>query len=139
MKASERFDKLLENAKQSDVFWTEKAILEYTEELISQMELKNMTRSELAEQLGGKKPAFVTKLLRGNNNFTFDTACRLARALDMEFVPHMKPQGWQTRWMDYSLPKDKKPAESLGMKKREYKAPVEPKVGEENATIALAS
>ena len=139
MKASERFEQLLDNAKQSDEFWTEKAILEYTEELITQMKLKNMNRSELAEQLGGKKPAFVTKLLRGNNNFTFDTACRLARALDMEFVPHIKPKGWQTRWMDFSPHKNTPPAVSLGAKKLEYQPPVDPQVGEDHAIQSLAS
>ncbi len=139
MKASERFEQLLENAKQSDEFWAEKAILEYTEELIAQMELKNMSRSELAERLGGKKPAFVTKLLRGNNNFTFDTACRLARALDMEFVPHMKPQGWRTRWMDFSPQKESAPAISFGAKKQEYQSPIEPVAGEEYAAQSLAS
>jgi transcriptional regulator with XRE-family HTH domain len=139
MNASERFDAFLERAQGTDAYWTEKAILEYTEELIAQMELKNMSRSELAEQLGGKKPAFVTKLLRGNNNFTFDTACRLARALDMEFVPHMKPQGWQTRWMDFSPKKESAPAISFGAKKQEYQSPIEPVAGEDNEAVALAS
>lgn len=139
MKASERFYKLLESAKQSDAYWAEKAILEYTEEAVAQMELKNMSRSELAERLGGKKPAFVTKLLRGNNNFTFDTACRIARALDMEFVPHMKPQGWQTRWMDFSPQKESAPTTPFGAKKQEYQLPVEPKVGAEYAAQPLAS
>jgi transcriptional regulator with XRE-family HTH domain len=139
MKASERFDKLLEASRQTAEFQAEKSILEYTEELIAQMELKKMSRSELAERLGRKNPAFVTKLLRGNNNFTFDTACRLASALDMEFVPHMKPQGWQTRWMDFSPRKETAPATPFGVKKQEYQSPVESVAGEEYAAQSLAS
>ena len=34
MNAAERFNKLLDRSKQSPEFWTEKAIIEYTEEII---------------------------------------------------------------------------------------------------------
>ena len=138
MKASERFEKLLDQSRQSDEFRSEKAILEYTEEIIAQLGLKDVTRSELAQRLG-KNPAFITKLLRGNNNFTFDTVSRIAHALDMEFVPHMKPLGWQTRWLDFSPRKDQTPSVPLGEKKREYQDPVESEIGENHAAISLAS
>ena len=93
MKASERFNSFMERARETDAYWTEKAVLEFTENIIDQMEIKDVCRSELAKRLG-KRPSFVTKLLRGDNNFTFDTACRICRVLDMEFVPCLKPEGW---------------------------------------------
>lgn len=139
MNATERFNKLLDQSRQSPEFWTEKAIIEYTEEIVSQMEQQGISRTELARRLG-KNPAFVTKLLRGNNNFTFETVVRIARALEMEFVPHMKPVGWQTRWMDFSPSKPVENTESLGIKKKAYakEVPV-PVTGEENETFALTA
>jgi len=139
MNAAERFNKLLDQSKQSPVFWTEKAIIEYTEEIISQMATQEISRTELARRLG-KNPAFVTKLLRGNNNFTFETVVRIARALEMEFVPHMKPVGWQTHWMDCSPAKPVEKAEPLGIKKKAYAKEVLVSItGEENETFALTA
>ena len=139
MNATERFNKLLDQSKESTEFWTEKAIIEYTEEIVSQMALQNISRTELARRLG-KNPAFVTKLLRGNNNFTFDTVSRIARALELEFVPHMKPVGWQTRWMDCSPAKQVEPPVPLGIEKKAYaKEVLETVTGEENETFALTA
>ena len=139
MNATDRFNAFLERAKETDTYWTEKAIIEYTEEMVSQMAKQEVSRTELARRLG-KNPAFVTKLLRGNNNFTFDTVVRIARALEMEFVPHMKPVGWQTRWLDCSPTKPVEKAEPLGIKKKAYakEVPV-PVTGEENETFALTA
>lgn len=138
MNASERFNAFLERSRETDAYWAEKAILEFTEKAITQMEMKNVSRSELAERLG-KRPSFVTKLLRGDNNFTFDTACRIARALDMEFVPHIKPKGWQLRWFAVSPDKEESLPTPLSTKKQEYMAPIEPETGAENETFPLAS
>jgi len=139
MNAAERFNKLMDQSRQSPEFWMEKAIIEYTEEIVSQMAQQGISRTELARRLG-KNPAFVTKLLRGNNNFTFDTVVRIARALEMEFVPHMKPVGWQTQWLDCSPSKPVEKAEPLGIKKKAYakEVPV-PVTGEENETFALTA
>lgn len=138
MKASNRFSSFIERSKETDAYWVEKAILEFTEKAIDQMELKNVSRSELAKRLG-KRPSFVTKLLRGDNNFTFDTACRIARALDLEFVPHIKPKGWQLRLFATPPNKEKSQATPLGNKKKEYEPPVHTKVGAGNETFPLAS
>ncbi|WP_372796435.1 helix-turn-helix domain-containing protein [Pontiella sp.] len=137
--ASERFDSLLEASRESDAYWAEKALIEYTEEIIARMERQNVTRSELARRLG-KRPAYVTKLLRGDNNFTFETVVKIARALGMEFVPHMKPVGWQTRWMDYSPAKSKAQAVSLAVRKQEYSRNVETELtGEEDEVFAIGA
>jgi len=139
MKAAERFNKLLEQSKQSPEFRTEKAILGLTEEILAQMERQDVSRTELARRLG-KNPAFVTKLLRGDNNFTFDTVVRIARALEMEFVPHLVQDGWQTRWLDCSPAKTGEPAVPLGILKQEYaKEDGAPTTGAENETFALTA
>jgi len=137
MNAAERFNKLLDQSKQSPAFWTEKAIIEYTEEIVSQMAIQDISRTELARRLG-KNPAFVTKLLRGNNNFTFDTVVRIARALEMEFVPHMKPVGWQSHIFDLSPSRQPK-AKPLAEIKQAYAAPEDIHTGEEDAEIPLVA
>ena len=78
MNANDRFNAILERSKESNAYWVEKAIIECTEEMIARMKSGEISRSELARRMG-KNPAFVTKLLRGNNNFTFETAVKIAR------------------------------------------------------------
>jgi transcriptional regulator with XRE-family HTH domain len=139
MKAAERFNKLLEQSKQSPEFRTEKAILGLTEEILAQMDRQDVSRTELARRLG-KNPAFVTKLLRGDNNFTFDTVVRIARALEMEFVPHMMPEGWQSRIFDYSSARaPEEESKPFAEVKREYAAPVNANTGGDYAEIALVA
>ncbi|MFA7256422.1 MAG: helix-turn-helix transcriptional regulator [Kiritimatiellales bacterium] len=138
MKAAERFNKLLEQSKQSPEFRTEKAILGLTEEILAQMKRQDVSRTELARRLG-KNPAFVTKLLRGNNNFTFDTVVRIARALEMEFVPHMMPEGWQSRIFDFSSARAEEESKPLAEVKREYTASVNTSTGGDYAEIALVA
>ena len=138
MNANERFNSFLERSRETDAYWAEKAILEFTEKAIDQMEANRISRSELAKRLG-KKPAFVTKLLRGDNNFTFDTACRICRALDMEFVPCFKPQGWQGHWFTSCHNNEKGSSKPLGAKKQEYNPPVKLQEGVEHETFPLAS
>lgn len=138
MKAAERFNKLLEQSKQSPEFRTEKAILGLTEEILSQMERQNVSRTELARRLG-KNPAFVTKLLRGDNNFTFDTVVRIARTLEMEFVPHMMPEGWHSRIFDFSSARAQEDSKPFAEIKREYAAPINTNTGVEYAEISLVA
>lgn len=140
MNTSERFNAILERSRENDAYWVEKAIIECTEEMIARMEEDEISRSELARRLG-KKPAFITKLLRGDNNFTFETAVRIARALNAEFVPHLRPQGWGTRWLDYSPAKKDEPAVPLSIKKQNYTREIETTrpIGEENETFAIGA
>jgi predicted XRE-type DNA-binding protein len=58
----------------------ERAKIEFTEELLAQMEAQRISRSELAKSLG-VKPSRVTTLLRGANNFTLETMVRICRAI----------------------------------------------------------
>ncbi len=50
----------------------ERLIVEVTEAVATLMSKQDVSRSVLARRIG-KSPAFVTKLLRGNNNFTLRT------------------------------------------------------------------
>jgi transcriptional regulator with XRE-family HTH domain len=72
-----------ETARQTDAYRAEGASIVFTEALVARMEACGMTRSVLAEKIG-TSPAYVTKILRGDTNFTLDTMSKIASALDCE-------------------------------------------------------
>jgi len=80
---SRTFPELFQQAEGHEDYWVAGAILEFTEDVVQEMERQGITRTELARRLGAT-PAYVTKLLRGKVNFTLATMVRLARALDAE-------------------------------------------------------
>ena len=59
----------------------ERLIMQATEAIAMLMDEQQISRSELARRIG-KSPAFITKLLRGNNNFTLRTLSDVFFALD---------------------------------------------------------
>lgn len=78
------FKAMFEEAKKSDTFQVETAILKLTEDIYKFMKLKNINKTQLAENLG-KSNSFVTKILNGTNNFTLSTIIKLSLALDVDF------------------------------------------------------
>lgn len=61
-------------------FNIETTILEFNENLLKRMEEIGMSREELAEALG-KKPGYVTRLLRGNITWNLKNMSRVALAV----------------------------------------------------------
>ncbi len=100
MNTQASFQNMLERSKKRDQFWVETAILEFTEEMAARMDQLKVTNSQLAERLN-VNPAFVTKLLRGKNNFTIETMVKLSRALDAELRVHMQPAGTVSQWINF--------------------------------------
>jgi ribosome-binding protein aMBF1 (putative translation factor) len=90
MMTDKSFLELEREAEGHDDYWAELTILEITEAVTCRLEQLGMSRAELARRLGSS-PAYVTKILRGEANFTLATIAKLARALDSEasfrFVP----------------------------------------------------
>ena len=82
------FSELFHEAEQHEDYWVAGAILQFTEDVVREMERQGMTRTELAKRLGSS-PAYVTKLLRGKVNFTLATMVRLARALGTELTARL--------------------------------------------------
>lgn len=77
-------------AERDPAYWKERAVLSATEEIALAMERAGVSRAELARRLGSS-PAYVTKILRGNANFTLDSLSRLARALGGELKVQILP------------------------------------------------
>ncbi|PKN24397.1 MAG: XRE family transcriptional regulator [Deltaproteobacteria bacterium HGW-Deltaproteobacteria-22] len=82
MELEERFDRWMNDAEKTEDFQVEKLILHFTEEVVSAMKVRNMSQADLARLLV-KSPAYVSKMLAGETNFTLRSLVRIARALDL--------------------------------------------------------
>ena len=95
----ENFEDFFKQAENRLTFHVERAKLEFTEEVVARMQELGVTKTELANRLEAK-PAFVTRLLSGGNNFELTTMVRLARALESDFRCHLQPKGTNTCWLN---------------------------------------
>jgi transcriptional regulator with XRE-family HTH domain len=93
------FKELFERARKTDEYWLESSVLDFTEDLFRLMKERQVSRSELARRIEAS-PAYVTKVLRGNANFTLASMVKLARAFDHEVRVHLGPAGTVTQWVD---------------------------------------
>jgi hypothetical protein len=89
-------------AAATEEFAMDHAKMEFTEEMLQLMDERGINRVQLAEKLG-VKPSRITALLRGVQNFTFETAVRVARALNADFVPKLRPKEQEYRWELYHV------------------------------------
>lgn len=79
-----------EAARQTHAYREEGASIHFTEDLVARMQASGLTRSALAEMIGAS-PAYVTKILRGDTNFTLDSMVKLAHALGCELTIGLRP------------------------------------------------
>src|ERR1700688_348829 len=66
------FSDLYREAERHQDYWVAGAILEFTESVVREMARQRLTRKALAKRLGAT-PAYVTRILRGEVNFTLAT------------------------------------------------------------------
>jgi transcriptional regulator with XRE-family HTH domain len=104
-------------ARATHAYKAEMAVMEITEEIVRRMEELGVSKSELARRIGAT-PAYVTKILRGDTNFTFETMVKLGSALDCEFRCHLQPKGKDGQWMDFLK---EEPAERPAYSSDKYK------------------
>jgi transcriptional regulator with XRE-family HTH domain len=79
-----------EAARQTHAYQAEGASIRFTEDLVALMKSRGLTRTALAEKMG-TSPAYITKILRGDTNFTLDSMVRIAQALDCEITVGLRP------------------------------------------------
>jgi transcriptional regulator with XRE-family HTH domain len=77
------FTDLSREAERHDDYRVAGLVTEFTECLSRRMEEHGVSRTELARRLGTSQ-AYVTKVLRGNVNFTLATLVKLALAVGAE-------------------------------------------------------
>lgn len=80
---SDRFDRLFGETSVESKYHAERVVYEITEQIHQRMEEIGISRAELAERLNSGKP-YVTKILRGNSNFTLQSLEKIAQALEFE-------------------------------------------------------
>ena len=97
--AIKSFKEMLANAKQRDNYWVEKAKLQFSLELNRFFFQSGMSQKTLAEKLN-TSPAYITKIFRGDANFTIETMVKLTRAVDGELKIHIAPKQACTHWFD---------------------------------------
>ncbi len=78
----ERLRELLDRARSGVVYWTERAVIDFTSDLWEAMRRKRVTQSELAAKVA-KNPAYISRILNGAPNITIKTMVEMAYALDM--------------------------------------------------------
>lgn len=85
-----------DQARGTHAYRAEGASIRFTEDLVALMETSGLTRTALAEKIGSS-PAYITKILRGETNFTLDSMVKIATALGCELTISMKPLAAATR------------------------------------------
>lgn len=83
------FTELLRKAEQSEQYWTSGAQIEFSFKIADIMREQRLNQKQLAEILE-VSPAYVSKLLAGNQNLTLNTMIRYAHKLGRVFSFELK-------------------------------------------------
>ena len=67
---------------------TDRVISQFLRAVLLQMKALGLNQTTLAKRLNVSR-SYVTKVLHGDVNITFGAALRLAKALEMDFVPQL--------------------------------------------------
>ncbi len=97
--ANGSFRKLLDKAKERDDYWVAKAISDFTEDIGRLMAQREVSKAELARRIDSSA-AYITKVMRGDTNFTVESMVRLARAVDGKLCIHVGRREDEVRWFD---------------------------------------
>lgn len=99
MSINSKYRALLAKTRKSIAFWSQIAKRDFTEELLSWMSRRDVSRARLAE-LVDVSPQFVTKVLRTNANLTIETMTKLAMALGCQVRIHIADRNAVSYWQD---------------------------------------
>lgn len=91
MKKYTSFRDLFADVEKRDSYWSEKAITEFSVELYQLMRRRGLSKKDFAEKTG-KSQAYITKVFKGNANFTIQTMVKLTRALGGNLSLHVTPK-----------------------------------------------
>ena len=78
------FDNLFAELEERDEYHVAGMKIEIAEQIYLLMEKKKVSKAELARKLG-KNRAYITRILKGNTNFTIETIVKIGRRLDAEW------------------------------------------------------
>lgn len=74
-----QIEKMLKDSRRHPAYWAQRAMRSFVRDLLARMTLQGLTRAEFAARIGAS-PAYVSRALRGDVNFTLETMAKLALA-----------------------------------------------------------
>ena len=95
----EEIQAALKAARKTHEYRAEGASIEFTNAMLTRMRQVGVSRSRLAAKIG-VTPAYISKILRGDTNFSLETMVKIANALESEFRCHLQPAGAKAQWLD---------------------------------------
>lgn len=87
--------------KARDGYWVEKLKLDLTKALSGQMKRKGLKKGDIAKKLDLSAP-YMTKVMRGDENFTIETMVKLARAAGGQLHIHISDKDSDVSWIECS-------------------------------------
>jgi transcriptional regulator with XRE-family HTH domain len=111
--------------RQDNYFWL-KTSFQIAIQIGSVLKQKEMTQKELAEKMGCS-PQFVSTLLKGSENLTLETICKIEKALEIKLINVVSATTFfvdiQTQEPVLNLPKSKKYANDNQEYEQGYQTP----------------
>ncbi len=89
-KKTSRLAELATKVRKTFAYRKAKLISDFTESFSRMMDWRGINRAELARRIS-VKPTYVTRILRGCTNFTFETMVKIAEALDCSIDVRLIP------------------------------------------------
>jgi len=100
---SNLFNTLFAEAEKRDEFHAAGVKIEIAEQIFRMMEKRNITQADFARKLG-KNRAYVSRILKGNTNFTIETLVLIARNLEAEWdfqLADIEKPETKVYWMEF--------------------------------------
>jgi len=82
------FVNMFSDEENKNQYWTEKAIIDFSIELYHLLKIRGLSKKDFAHKIN-KSQAYITKVFRGDANFTIETMVSLVKALDGELTLHV--------------------------------------------------
>jgi len=80
MTIQHQIDELTSDIRDRDGYWVERAKYDFIEEIGHGLQSNGLNKRQFAEKLG-TSPAYITKILGGDTNFTLSSMVKIARRL----------------------------------------------------------
>ncbi|WP_461832838.1 helix-turn-helix domain-containing protein [Desulfothermus sp.] len=105
MKKIKKIKNFFKEIKKTDSYIAEQTKLDFIVQIYKLMQESNITQKEFARKLGVTE-AYVSRILRGNINFTIDTMVKLTRALNSNLHIKVVPVYQDVKWFSVIKNKD---------------------------------
>ncbi|WP_440064845.1 helix-turn-helix domain-containing protein [Pseudomonas syringae] len=92
-------------------YWLESAKQDFMISIHAIMSKENISKAALAEKIGCS-PAYISKILKGDANFTIETMVKISRALDTKLCIHLSDPHESIQWLGVVSSKRNAPLES---------------------------